>query len=263
MNGIGVAPVAIITGGSGGLAPGIARVLGQHGYDLILAARDVEKLRETAEALGHQTQAHIEIVPCDVTRTASVGAMALTVVDRLGRIDLLVNAAASSTPIGGPVERLDVEALIADFDTKVGGYLRCIQAVSPVMKRQGQGRIVNVGGLTGRSSDTLSGLRNAAISHLTKVMADQLGPYGITVNAVHPGLTQTPHLAELFAEMADARGVTPEAVEAEFISQVPIRRFSTPDEIGDTIAFLADRRGAAINGESISIDGGYSRGIYL
>ena len=263
MSGNRACPVAIITGGSGGLAPGIARILGQQGYDLVLAARDAEKLQEAAEALRRSTQARIEIVPCDVTRTASVSAMTMTVTDRLGRIDLLVNAAASSTPIGGAIERLDVGALIADFDTKVGGYLRCIQAVSPVMKRQGEGRIVNVGGLTGRSSDALSGMRNAAISHLTKVMADQLGPHGITVNAVHPGLTLTPHLIELFGEMAGARGATPEAVEAEFISQVPIRRFSTPDEIGDAIAFLADRRGASINGESISIDGGYSRGIYL
>lgn len=263
MSGVVPSRVAIITGGSGGLAPGIARILGQQGYGIVLTARDEDKLERAAEALRQDTNLSVDVVPCNVTEAASVSAMALTVASRLGRIDLLVNAAASSAPIGGAVERLDVDALIADLDTKVGGYLRCIQAVVPVMKSQRRGRIVNVGGLTGRSSDTLSGMRNAAVSHLTKVMADQLGPHGITVNAVHPGLTLTPHLIALFGEMAGEQGMTPEAVEAEFVSQVPIRRFSTPEEVGDAVAFLAGQRGGSINGESISIDGGYSRGIYL
>lgn len=256
-------PVAVLTGGSGGLAPGIGRVLRDEGYVLVLVGRDEGRLQRAADALMSGSTARVDAIPCDVTQNSSVRAMVLAVLDRFGRIDLLVNAAASSNPIGGAIEEVDVDALIGDLDTKVGGYLRCIRAIAPVMKRQGHGRIVNIGGLTGRSSDTLSGMRNAAVSHLTKVMADQLGPHGITVNAVHPGLTRTPHLIELFGEMARARCTAPEAVEAEFLSQVPIRRFSTPDEIGNAIAFLADRRGASINGESISVDGGYSRGIYL
>ncbi|MFZ2979550.1 MAG: SDR family oxidoreductase, partial [Sphingobium sp.] len=194
---------------------------------------------------------------------ASVNTMVAKAVEQFGRIDLLVNAAASSNPIGGSIEQVDVDALVADTDTKVGGYLRCIQAVVPIMKARGLGCIINVGGLTGRSSDTLSGLRNVAVTHLTKVLADQLGPFGLTVNAVHPGLTRTPHLDELFVDMAAEKAVSPHEIEAEFVSQIPTRRLSMPQEVGEAIAFLASAHGGSINGESIAIDGGYSRGIYL
>lgn len=254
-------PVAIITGASGGMAPGIAQVLCNKGYALVLVARNMVGLRKAADKLGGSTR--VEAISCDVTDTASVNTMVAKAVEQFGRIDLLVNAAASSNPIGGSIEQVDVDALVADTDTKVGGYLRCIQAVVPIMKARGLGCIINVGGLTGRSSDTLSGLRNVAVTHLTKVLADQLGPFGLTVNAVHPGLTRTPHLDELFVDMAAEKAVSPHEIEAEFVSQIPTRRLSMPQEVGEAIAFLASAHGGSINGESIAIDGGYSRGIYL
>ncbi len=255
-------PVAIVTGGSGGLAPGIAAVLRDQGYAIVLVARGEEALTAAADALSAQ-RATVAALSADVTDAASVSAMVAQVLERFGRIDLLVNAAASSHPIGGAIEEVEVGNVIADLDTKVGGYLRCIQAVVPAMKRQGQGRIVNIGGLTGRSSDTLSGLRNAAVAHLTKVLSDQLGPAGITVNALHPGITQTPHLDELFEEMAQHSGGTVQEVEADFVSQIPTRRLCTPAEMGETIAFLAGPGGRSITGQSITVDGGYSRGVYL
>ena len=256
-------PVAIITGASGGMAPGIAQVLRDKGFDLVLVARNMAGLQEAAANLGQGGPTRIEAISCDVTDKASVAAMVAKTVTQFGRIDLLVNAAASSNPIGGSIEQVDVDALVADTDTKVGGYLRCIQAVVPIMKAQGVGRIINVGGLTGRSSDTLSGLRNVAVTHLTKVLADQLGPFGLTVNAVHPGFTRTPHLDELFVDMAGEKAVTPGEIEADFVGQIPTRRLSMPQEVGEAIVFLASEHGGSINGESIAIDGGYSRGIYL
>ncbi|MDO7835530.1 SDR family oxidoreductase [Sphingobium sp. HBC34] len=258
----GQKPVAVITGGSGGLAPGIAQSLLDQGYHVVLVARDTDRLRHAADALMRGS-AMVDRIGCDVRQSSSVKAMTLAVLDRLGRIDLLVNAAASSNPIGGAIETVDVGLVIGDLDTKVGGYLRCIQAVAPVMKRQGAGRIINIGGLTGRSSDTLSGLRNAAVTHLTKVLSDQLGPFGITVNAVHPGITRTPHLDELFADMAAEKGVASADIEHDFISEIPTRRLCLPEEIGHAIAFLAGPQGGSINGQSITVDGGYSRGVYL
>lgn len=255
-------PVAILTGGSGGLAPGIASVLRDKGYSVVLIARDEARLRTAAEKLDRGV-ATIDWITCDVTQPSMVKAMVHTVLDRFGRIDLLINAAASSHPIAGAIEQVDVSNVISDLDTKVGGYLRCIQAVVPEMKRRGEGRIINVGGLTGRSSDTLSGLRNAAVAHLTKVLSDQLGPHGITVNAVHPGITRTPHLDELFDEMAMEKGVASSDVEQDFLNDIPTRRLCRPEEMGEMIAFLASAAGASINGQSISVDGGYSRGVYL
>jgi NAD(P)-dependent dehydrogenase (short-subunit alcohol dehydrogenase family) len=251
--------VAIVTGGSGGLAPGIVLALRAAGMTVVIVARDGAKLDAAAAAMGDGVIA----LAADVIDPASAGRLVDQVLTRLGRIDVLVNAAASSTPIGGAIEQVDVAALMADLDTKVGGYLRMIQAVVPAMKRQGRGHVINIGGLTGRSSDTLSGLRNAAVSHLTKVLSDQLGPDGITVNAVHPGIVRTPHLTELFAEMAHERGTDAAAIEAEFLADIPTRTFLTPDDVGAFVAMLATAARPVITGQSLTVDGGYSRGIFL
>ncbi|MEO5598430.1 MAG: SDR family oxidoreductase [Novosphingobium sp.] len=256
-------PVAILTGGSGGLVPGIAAELAQAGFDIVLTARGCEALQATADWLAAQTGAEVVAITSDARDAASTRALADQVLERFGRIDALVNGAAASTPIGGSIEEVDVDALIADIDVKVGGYLRYAQAVVPAMKRAGGGHIINIGGLTGRSSDTLSGLRNAAVSHLTKVLSDQLGPFGISVNAVHPGIVQTPHLEELFAEMANEGGKTAKDIEAEFLEQIPTGKLLVPAQVGRMVAFLAEAKDAAITGQSLTVDGGYSRGIFL
>jgi len=259
----GARSVAIVTGASGGIAPAIARQLLINGHDVVLTARREAPLRARAASMAKQGGGEVLALTSDATDRTTITALRDAVLDRFGRIDVLVNAAASSTPIGGAIEEVNVDVLLGDLDTKVGGYLRYIQAVVPAMKRQRAGRIVNIGGLTGRSSDTLSGLRNAAVAHLTKVLADQLGPFGITVNAVHPGIVHTPHLEELFDELAAARKLDRAEIVADFIANIPTRRILDPAEIGQVAAFLAGAGASSINGESISVDGGFSRGIYL
>lgn len=244
--------LALVTGGSGGIAPAIAEALIAAGRQVVITARREVPLAAVAQRIGAQA------ITSDATSAQSVAAL----VARIGKVDLLVNAAASSTPIGGAIEGVNVDALIADLNTKVGGYLRYAQAVVPAMRGTG-GTIINIGGLTGRSSDTLSGLRNAAVSHLTKVLGDQLGPDGITVNAIHPGIVASPHLVELFGEMAHEQGISAAQVEADFVAQVPTRRVIDPSEIGAMVVYLASDAGRSVNGQSIALDGGYARGIYL
>jgi len=255
------APVAIVTGGSGGIAPGIVRALVAAGFAVVITARDIARLQAAADALGDDGA--VVALVSDATSPSSIAGMVKAVLDRFDRIDVLVNAAASSNPIGGAIEDVDVDMLIADVDTKVGGYLRYTQAVVPAMKAQGLGHVINIGGLTGRSSDTLSGLRNVAVAHLTKVLSDQLGPFGISVNAVHPGIVRTPHLEELFAELAHDRGVEPAVIEAEFTADIPTGAILDVDRIGGMVAFIATAQDASITGQSLTVDGGYSRGIYL
>ncbi|BAV64433.1 SDR family oxidoreductase [Sphingobium cloacae] len=255
--------VAIITGGSGGIGSAIARVLARKSATVVLTARQAERLEEAAETIRKATSGLVCAIPSNATSQDTIDQLVEGVVERFGRIDLLVNCAASTSSVAGDVAELDVQALLGDLDTKVCGYLRYIRAVAPVMKRQGAGRIVNIGGLTGRGSDTLSGMRNVAVSHMTKVLSDALGPDGITVNAIHPGIVQTPHLEELLAEIAEEEGGTVAEAEADFISRIPIRRVTDAEEIGEVIAFLASPGAASITGEAIAIDGGYSRGVYL
>ena len=177
--------------------------------------------------------------------------MTQTVVARLGRIDVLVNCAAN--PAGLPSNRiddLDDAALLDALNTKVVGYARCCKAVAPIMRRQGWGRIINVGGLTAREPESLGGMRNAAICHMTKAIADQLGPDGITVNTVHPGIIKTEHLMRVFAAEAEQRGRAVTDVEASYVADTPTRRFVEMDEIGEVAIFLASNAAASITGET-------------
>lgn len=258
----GPSPVAIITGASGGMAREIARDLMDGGFAVVLTARRIAALEAVRDRLLQPGRTVVALAS-DARDAASARDLVARVMDQFGRIDVLVNAAASSTPISGAIEDVDVDALIADVDVKVGGYLRYAQAVVPAMKHAGAGHIINIGGLTGRSSDTLSGLRNAAVSHLTKVLSDQLGPSGIAVNAVHPGIVHTPHLEELFAEIANESGKTVKDIKADFVDEIPTGAILTPGQVGRLVTFLARSGDAAITGQSLTVDGGYSRGVYL
>ncbi len=256
-------PVAVITGGSAGIGYAIAEVLSGGNFDVAIVARNADRLEAAKARLADGTGHKVVAVPADTRDQEQINALMASVLDQFGRIDALVNCAANPSAIAGAIEAVQSERLLDDLNTKVVGYVRCAKAAVPAMKAQRQGRIVNIGGLTGRGSESLSGLRNVAISHLTKTLADELGPFGITVNAIHPGIVRTPHLDELFEEEAAKRRIGVDEVEAGFVERIPIRRVLMPAEIGKVVAFLVSSAGAGITGESIAVDGGYSRGVYL
>jgi NAD(P)-dependent dehydrogenase (short-subunit alcohol dehydrogenase family) len=106
-------------------------------------------------------------------------------------------------------------------------------------------------------------MRNVAVVHLTKTLSDQLGPFGITVNVIHPGVVETPHIHELYEKEAKLQGITAAQVEANYVKVTPIRRVLQVNEIADLVLFLASDRASAITGESIAVDGGITRGIFL
>lgn len=256
--------VAVVTGGGLGIGKAVTAALVSRGAAVVVAARREAVLQAAAAAITAELGGTVVPITADTTDTESVRRLVAETVRTLGRVDVLVNgAAAPAGLVRDDVEEADPQALLADLDTKVVGYFRCIQAVAPHMRRQGYGRIVNVGGLTGRSSHALSGMRNLAVVHMTKALADQLGPSGITVNTVHPGVVETEHIHELYAKNAARDGTTPEQVEQGFIARTPIRRVLSAEEVADAICFLASPRSGGITGESIGIDGGLTRGIFL
>jgi NAD(P)-dependent dehydrogenase (short-subunit alcohol dehydrogenase family) len=234
--------VAIITGGSRGIGKAIAGELAREGADVAVCGRNRGALDEAAQALAKDTGRRIVPIVADTTSWESVSRLVETTVTELGRVDVLVNNAA--TPgglVSGPLAEADEAALLEDINTKVLGYLRCAKAVAPHLQRRGWGRIINIGGLSGRRSGNISGLRNAAVVHLTKTLSDQLGPHGITVNLVHPGTTRTER--------------TDQAAERRAASNA-IRRIVDAHEIAQVVAFLASTKAANVTGVAIDASGG-------
>lgn len=256
--------VAVVTGGSLGIGRAITEALAAEGVRVAIVARSQGPLQQAADEIAAASGIEILAAPADVSSTEQVEAMMDKVASHFGRIDILVNGAAHPGGlVRSEIEHASPEGLLEDINIKVVGYMRCAKAAAAHMKRNQWGRIVNIGGLTGRGSKQLSGMRNVAVCHLTKTLSDQLGPHGITVNVIHPGVVETPHIHELYAKEAKLQGLTPAQVEANYAKVTPIRRVLQPHEIADTVLFLASDRAAAITGESIAVDGGITRGIFI
>ena len=254
---------AIVTGGSLGIGKAIALELAREGVDVAICARRRDILEAAAREIADETGRRIVPVPADTTSRESVEQMVDQVATAFGRIDILVNnAAVPGGLVQGPLAEASDEALLLDINTKVVGYLRCARAVAPLMQGRGWGRIINIGGLSGRSSGNISGLRNVAIVHLTKTLSDQLGPQGITVNLVHPGATRTERSGPNYEAMAREEGVTVEDIEAHVSRNVAIRRIVDAREIAYVVAFLASTKAAAITGEVIAAGGGSGRAVF-
>jgi len=250
---------AVVTGGSRGIGKAVARQLALEGVDVAIVARDQQALESTASELASETGRRIIPIQADTSNEESVRTMIRQAAEALGRVDILVNAAAKAGGQSAPPKLAEIteEAFWDDMNTKVLGYLRCAREVAPHMIQQGWGRIINVSGLAARSTgSTIGSMRNVAVVAMTKNLADELGPKGINVNVVHPGLTRTERTADVVANRAEAQGITPEEVEAKMASGNTVRRIIDARDIAYVVAFLASPKAGAINGDVIAAGGG-------
>lgn len=251
---------ALITGGSRGIGLACAKALRAEGADVALVSRDQAALEAVAAGLrALPGSGQVVAAAADTADAAAVQAMAGTVADRLGGIDILVNAAANPSGGSAPPKLAELAdaALRAEIDTKVLGYLHCIQAVAPGMRERGWGRIVNISGLAARSTgNTFGSIRNVAVAAMTKTLADELAGTGINVTVVHPGLTVTERTPGMVAGLASARGIPEQEAAARMAANVALGRMVTAEEVADVVAFLCSPRSVAINGDAIAVGGG-------
>ncbi|CAJ62701.1 MULTISPECIES: SDR family NAD(P)-dependent oxidoreductase [Frankia] len=242
---------AIVTGGSRGIGRAVARALLAEGVQVVIAARDVDVLKSAAAELSAAGGATVLPIVTDTASDASVQALVESTVAELGGVDILVNNAARPGGAGGPggVTALSTADAAADFNVKVLGYLRTAQAVAPHFVAQGWGRIINIGGLAARQVGLASGsIRNVGVAALTKTLADELGPHGVTVNVVHPGLTLT-------ADHGGSVVLSEEQIQAA-ATRIAIGRAVTADEVAAVVTFLASPLAVAVTGEAIAAGGG-------
>lgn len=255
--------VAVVVGGSSGLGKATASELVREGATVALVARDRARLeRAASEMSGPGT---IFTLTCDTTSDASVAEMAAAVLERCGRVDVLVNSAARpgyEVP-REPMAEVSADTMWAEMNVKVMGYLRCVRAVAPSMIARRSGRIINVSGLAARQTGSIVGsIRNVAVAALTKNLADELSPHGITVVCVHPGLARTEKLPIARREEAEHLGISEADVERRYASHNLLGRLVDAADVAHVITFLASPRSVAINGDAVAVGGGVRGSIH-
>jgi len=237
--------IAIVTGGASGFGEGIVRRFAKEGARVAIADLNedaAQKLAKDVEGLAIRT---------DVSRGSDVKALARTVVDKWGGIDLLVNNAG----IGHkpqPLDTLPEEAFDRILAVNAKSVFLTAREIVPRMKAAKRGAIVNIastGGVSPRPNLTWYNASKGWMITATRAMAVELAPFGIRVNAINPVAGDTPLLATFMGED------TPE-IRAKFLASIPIGRFSTPEDIAATACFLCSDEASMITGVALEVDGG-------
>ncbi|MBO0728775.1 MAG: SDR family oxidoreductase [Acidimicrobiaceae bacterium] len=255
---------ALVTGGSRGIGKAVARALAAEGCDVAVVARGREMLEASAAEIASATGRRVVAIVADTGSRESIQAMVASAGEALGGVNILVNCAAR--PAGqAPAPKLDAvtdELFWEDMNVKVLGYLRCAQTVAPLMVANGWGRIINISGLAARMATSAVGsMRNVAVAALTKNLADELGPRGVNVTVVHPGLTRTEATPGVVSRLCAARGISEEEAERSLAAN-SIRHLVDADEVASVVAFLASPRSRAINGDAVICGGGQPGPIF-
>jgi NAD(P)-dependent dehydrogenase (short-subunit alcohol dehydrogenase family) len=255
---------AIVTGGSRGIGKAIARELAGEGVDVAIVARAVDDLRTTAAELAEATGRRVVPLVADTGDDTAVKTMVDHAANELGHLDILVNCAAA---VGGQaavpkLAGITDDLFWSDVNVKVMGYLRCAREVAPHMIGQHWGRIINVSGLAARNTGSFVGsIRNVSVVALTKNLADELGPHGINVSVIHPGLTRTEKTPGVIAALAQRQAISESDAEKRMVSNL-VGRWIDAREIAYIATFLASPKSVAINGDVIAAGGGARGSIY-
>jgi NAD(P)-dependent dehydrogenase (short-subunit alcohol dehydrogenase family) len=242
---------ALVTGASRGIGAAIARALDRAGARVALAARDRGRLEAVAATLANDPV----VLPVDLADVDAPARLAAQCQTALGAVDVVVNNAAIAHR--GPAVDLDAGIIDGLHAVNVRAPLLLISALLPGMIERGRGSIVNlssVSGVIGTPKRAAYAATKGAIDAATRSMAVELGPKGVRVNSVAPGVVDT----DLWAKNKAIPGVV-EQIEA----QIALRRWSVPDDIADVVVFLASDASRYITGETLCVDGGMARTLDL
>ena len=245
--------VAVITGGAKKIGRATAKKLAEQGFNILIhtGGKSIEEAKKTVEIVK-EYGVKSNFIDGDLLNLTTINKIKEAAI-KLGTPSVLINNAALR--INEDFEKITYEDWKKVMTVNVDASFLCAQALIGYMTKQKWGRIISIGGVSARQS-TIYGLRNAAVVHMTKTLSDQLGSDGITLNVLHPGLTQTPAIRERMSETAKQQGKTLEEVEAESAKNVAIKRTIKPEELAFVTAVLSSPKAECITGESIAGGGG-------
>jgi len=241
--------VCVVTGGGGGIGRAVAENLARAGARVAAIDLDARGLEVTRASLRELGSDHI-VVNCDTTRDDNVAAAAATIEKSLGPCSVLVNAAGILR--SGAMETLSLAEWNAVLAVNLTGYFLCAQIFGRQMRKAGYGSLVHVSSIAGSHAQGQSGaysVSKAGVIMLSRQLASEWGPQGIRSNVVSPGMVMTPMSQSFY----DTPGVTERRTAV-----VPSRRIGMPQDIADAILFLASDRASYVNGDEITVDGGYA-----
>jgi 3-oxoacyl-[acyl-carrier protein] reductase len=254
---------AIISGANRGIGRSIAFAYAAEGIHLALLGRNREACTALAEELA---KAHPKVksmaIYVDLEAPQTIRPAVEQSVAALGGLDILVNCAGGA--YRGKLSEIPDEAWERYFKVKPLGLIRMTREAVPYLKRSEQARVINISGTRGREpgpQSVMAGPINFGTLSVTKAMANELGPLGITVNAIAPGSTRTRRWDELVSITAREHGLTHEKAEKRLLEEVPLGIVIEPADIADLAVFLASARARAISGTAINVDGGRTRSI--
>jgi 3-oxoacyl-[acyl-carrier protein] reductase len=237
--------VAIVTGGSRGIGRAIVELLAAAGMDVVLTYR--QDSAAAAEVVAAGQGLRIAAEPLDVRDAAACMALVEKVVERAGKIDLLVNNAGVIRD--NPLTALEDEEFRIVLETNMGGTFNMTRAVAPHMVAQRRGKIVNISSVAGEKGgrgQSNYAASKGAINAFTRAVAVELAPRGITVNAVAPGVVETEMSRDVRERASDA-----------VLSRILLRRIGQPADVAYAVWFLASRYADYITGEILRVDGGF------
>ena len=250
--------IAIVLAASKGLGKAIATALSAEGAKVIIGSRDAEELNKTAAEKSAQPGNEVIAMTVDVSNGESIQSLVQQVAAKFGHIDILVNNA------GGPpfnkFENFDDDAWQKAFDLNLLSVARTSRLVLPHMQKTGSGRIINI--ISGSvkavlGNSVLSTSMRMGVVGMSKLMADEFGPYNITVNNVAPGMILTDRLKHTIPQ-----GIDLEEGLKEKAKNIPMGRIGKPEELAALVAFLASEQASYISGTTIQVDGGANRAIF-
>lgn len=254
--------VALVAAASKGLGRAVAEEFAAEGASLALCARGEEDLRKACDEISSATGARVVGVAADVSKTEDAVRLVNRTLDEFGRIDVLVTN--SGGPPAGDFESLSAEAWEQATRLVLSSVLELTRLALPGMKERRWGRILNVTSIAVKQpveNLMLSNSLRAAVTGFARTLANEVAPFGITVNNLLPGYTRTERVVELAQTISAREGASEKEVYARWEKEIPMRRLGEPHEFAALAAFLASERASYITGTSVTVDGGWVKSL--